>query len=102
MVMTVLEARVVADNWTALRESYEANASVLPPGIVESFLIQDAGDATLWRIVTVWRNREALDRMRESGETPTGVLIFRSANAEPSLTIFDIRANPRAPADSRR
>jgi quinol monooxygenase YgiN len=98
MVMTVLEAQVAADRWDALRRSYEARARLPDSGaIVESFLIQRTDDASTWRIVTVWRDQEALDAMRGSGETPTGVLIFRDADAEPRLTVFTIWANPRAP-----
>jgi hypothetical protein len=51
--------------------------------------------------VTVWRDRESLDAMRGSGEAPTGVLIFRDADAEPRLSIFNVLANPRAAAVSR-
>ncbi len=57
---------------------------------MQSFLIQNAKDEELWRILTVWQSQEALDAMRSSGETPRGVLIFRSAHAEPTLSIFKI------------
>lgn len=97
MVMTILEAQVAPERWDALRASYEARARLPESGsIVESFLIQGTEDSNTWRIVTVWRDREALDAMRSSGETPTGVLIFRDADTEPRLTIFTVRANPRA------
>jgi quinol monooxygenase YgiN len=97
MVMTILEAQVAPERWDALRESYEARARLPESGsIVESFLIQGTEDSNTWRIVTVWRDREALEAMRSSGETPTGVLIFRDADAEPRLTIFTVKANPRA------
>jgi hypothetical protein len=97
MVMTILEAQVPSERWDALRASYETRARLPESGaIVESFLVQGAEEASTWRIVTVWRDREALDAMRGSGETPTGVLIFRDAGAEPRLTIFTVWANPQA------
>lgn len=97
MVMTILEAQVSPERWDALRESYETRARLPESGaIVESFLIQATEAADTWRIVTVWRDREALEAMRNSGETPTGILIFRDADAEPHLTVFTVRANPRA------
>jgi len=102
MVMSVLEAHVPPANWDALRQSYEARARVLPPQIVESFLAQSVADSTIWRILTVWRSREALDQVRQSGETPTGVLIFRDAGAEPALTIFTVWANPHAESEPAR
>lgn len=96
MVMTILEAQVARERWDALRESYEARARLPASGsIVESFLIQATDDPSTWRIVTVWRDREALEAMRSSGDTPTGILIFRDADAEPRLTVFNVWANPR-------
>lgn len=97
--MTILEARVAPDRWDALRDSYEARARLPESGaIVESFLVQELEEPNTWRIVTIWRDREALEAMRGSGETPTGVLIFRDADAEPRLTVFTVWSNPRAGA----
>ena len=101
MVMTMLEAQVPPERWDDLRASYEARARLPESGaILESFLIQGTENTSVWRIVTVWRDREALEAMRSSGETPTGVLIFRDAEAQPRLTIFNVLANPRAAAAS--
>jgi hypothetical protein len=98
MVMTMLEAHVETDRWEALRAAYEARADLSGPGpIVESFLIQGVEEPNTWRIVTVWRDRESLAAMRASGETPTGVLVFRDAGAEPRLSVFTVAANPRSP-----
>lgn len=103
MVMTMLEAQVAADRWETLREAYEARARLPASGdIVESFLIQGVQDPRTWRIVTVWRDREALEAMRSSGDTPAGVLIFRDAGAEPVLTVFTVWANPRSVAGPGR
>jgi quinol monooxygenase YgiN len=102
MVMTILEARVSPERWEALRASYAERARLSEEGpVVESFLVQADDDPETWRIVTVWRDRESLEAMRASGETPTGVLIFRDADAEPRLSIFTVFANPRAANDSR-
>ena len=55
----------------------------------QSFLVQDIADPTLWRIITLWESREALEEMRKQG-TPGGVLMFRSVGTEPELTIFGV------------
>lgn len=96
MIMSVLEARVPPERWDALRQSYGTRAQSLPPQIVESFLVQDTADSSVWRIVTIWRSRDALEEVRRSGETPTGVLIFRDAGVQPTLTLFTVWANPRS------
>ena len=90
MVMTILEARVAKDNWDALEQAYQQGAQYKDAGLVQSFLIHSSKETELWRILTLWQSQEALDAMRSSGETPRGVLMFRSALAEPVLSIFQV------------
>lgn len=90
MVMTILEAHVAKENWAALEGAFNKASQYHDAGLERSFLIHSLKEADLWRILTVWSSREALDKMRGSGETPRGVLIFREANAEPTLSVFDI------------
>lgn len=92
MIVTMLEARVDKDQVSNLIDSFQDAAHPLPPPIVESFLLGEPG-GDLWRIVTVWESREALDGYRTSVETPGGVLIFRSAGAEPTLTLLETAAH---------
>ena len=90
MVLTILEAQVPPGREPQLRAAFDAAAAVaLPAGLVRSELLCDARDPTHWRIQTWWTSRDALDAMRQAG-TPEGVLMFRSAGAEPALSIFDV------------
>jgi heme-degrading monooxygenase HmoA len=93
MIVTVLEARVAADKWNALTEAYEKALTALDPGIEETFLAHGLADPAVWSIFTVWRDRNALNAIRDSGETPRGILIFRSADAEPTLALYNIAAH---------
>ncbi len=93
MVTTILEAHVNPDKWAALEQAYKEAILKLDRGIVETFLLHSPKDPTLWQIVTVWESRAALDEMRNSGETPRGVVIFRAAAAEPVLSIFDVASH---------
>ena len=90
MVMTVLEAQVVADQVETLERAYRDGTVEVPPDIVETFLVRDTGQTSLFRIVTVWSSREALDRMRASGVTPKGVQMFEAAGAVPELSVLDV------------
>lgn len=92
MVMTVLEASVDRQNWQSLESVFASEVKTLDPGIVQTFLVQSKSDPMHWRIMTVWESQEALNAMRQSGETPRGVVMFRAANAEPKLSVFDIVA----------
>jgi quinol monooxygenase YgiN len=91
MVVTVLEANVPTGKESALQAAFQAATSqALPAGLMRTDLLRDARDATRWRIQTLWASREALDAMRSAGGTPAGVLMFRAADAEPALSIFDV------------
>ena len=98
MVMTILDAQVAADKWEALEQAYNENIKRRDPGLVETFLLHNSKEPEQWRIATLWASRQALDTMRASGATPTGVLIFRVAGAEPVLSIFDVVSTLPAPA----
>lgn len=93
MVLTILEAYVDSEKWAALEQAYQASANALPPPITQTFLMQSSADPTLWQICSLWRSREALEEYRRSVDTPGGVLIFRAAGAEPTLSVFDVRAH---------
>ncbi|HEX6270377.1 MAG TPA: antibiotic biosynthesis monooxygenase [Anaerolineales bacterium] len=93
MVVTILEAHVRAENWNALQDDYKKRTVRLPSQMLQTFLLQDTADQTLWRIISVWKSRAALDEMRNSGETPAGVVMFHNAGAEPKLSIFNVPAS---------
>ncbi len=90
MVMTILEARVEPQNWEKLQSQFYSEVQTLDPGIIQTFLVRSKSEESLWRIITLWSSQAALDLMRASGETPRGVAIFHSADAQPTLSIFDI------------
>lgn len=92
MVITILEAQVAPEKASILEATYQQALEHLDAGIVQTLLLQSTKDPTLWQIVTRWESRAALDAMRQSGETPRGVLIFRAAGAEPRLSVFRVAA----------
>ena len=91
-IITFLEARVSEEKWDNLRNAYRAVKAKQPALMpLQSFLLQMKEDPKLWRIVTVWESMEVLQKMRSSGETPAGILVFREAGAEPTLSIFETK-----------
>lgn len=99
MVMTVLDGNVEPGRESALESAYAAAAASgnRPPGLVRSELLRDAFDPTHWRIQTWWVSRQALEAMRNSG-TPAGILMFRAAGAEPTVSVFEVRESLPAAA----
>jgi hypothetical protein len=96
MVITILEATVEPANIDVLQATYQNAVEHLDEGIVQTLLLHSLKDRAIWQIVTIWENRLALEKMRQSGVTPRGLLIFRAANAEAALTIFDVVAQGKA------
>jgi hypothetical protein len=96
MVITILEAAVEPANVDVLQVTYQNAVEHLDEGIVQTLLLHSLKDIKIWQIVTIWENRQALEKMRQSGITPRGILIFRAANAEPTLTIFDVVSQGKA------
>ncbi len=96
MVLTILEARVAPEKAQRLHDAYSQGIQHLDAGIVQTFLLRNAKDPALWQIATLWKDREALDAMRRTGETPRGVVMFRAAGAEPVLSILEVAAHAEA------
>jgi hypothetical protein len=94
--MTILEAQVAAEKWGVLEQTFNEAVVKLDPGLTQTFLLHNSREPNMWRIATVWASRQALDTMRQSGATPTGVVIFRAAGAEPVLSIFDVTSSAAA------
>jgi quinol monooxygenase YgiN len=96
MVLTILEATVAPERAADLRAAFRNAGTEVPAGLVRSHLVSSAADPTRWRIETLWASRDALTAMRQAG-TPAGVLMFRAAGAEPSLSVYDVAATIEAP-----
>ena len=97
MVLTVLEATVVPERAADLQAAFRDAAADVPAGLVRSHLVSAAADPTRWRIETLWASREVLAAMRQAG-TPAGVLMFRAAGAEPTLSVYDVAFTIEAPS----
>lgn len=96
MVMTVLEGRIDPKKSMALKAAYISGIDNLPPQIHQMCLVNSLIDPTLWQIITIWRSNEALEEMKRYG-TPSGVLMFRAAGVEPTLTQFEVASYIRGP-----
>ncbi|MBI2607457.1 MAG: hypothetical protein HYW51_01385 [Candidatus Doudnabacteria bacterium] len=91
-IITILEAKVNEQKWDILQNAYRAvKENQSGPMPLQSFLLQMKEEPTLWRIISVWESIEVLQKMKSSGETPAGVLVFREAGADPTLSIFEAK-----------
>jgi heme-degrading monooxygenase HmoA len=90
MVLTQLEGKVANEHWHKLKQAYDEGLQQLPSFIYQTYLVQDDSDKDLWRILTIWHNRQDLEAYQASVETPQGVVMFRAAGAEPTLSIYEV------------
>jgi hypothetical protein len=91
MMMTVVEGRVPAERWADLEQSFSRIATKMPATLVHTFLTQESGDSTFWRLIGMWQSRADFDEYRASVETPSGLLVFREAGVEPTLKLFEVK-----------
>ncbi len=92
MIVTTLDATVDAGRVQDLESAYaEAAKQPRPDGLLYSRLLNDVREPARWRIETVWDSMASLTAMRGKG-TPAGVLMFRAAGAEPTLSVWDVKA----------
>lgn len=90
-IITILEANVDQENWETLRKAYQELGIKSKMRPHQSFLIQNKETPILWKIVSIWEDIESLQKVKQSGETPAGILIFRAAGAEPKLEVFEAK-----------
>ncbi len=90
-IVTILEANVSQENWENLQKTYQELGKKSEMRPTQSFLVQNKETPTLWRIISIWQDMESLQKVKQSGETPTGILIFRAAGAEPKLEVFEAK-----------
>jgi len=90
MIITQLEGKVSTDKQDILKNAFDKALLQMPSAIKASYLLQDKNDSDIWRVLTIWHSREALQAYRQSVEVPEGVLMFREAGSEPTLCINEV------------
>jgi hypothetical protein len=93
MMISIIEARVAKENWPLLEQAYLRSSEQTPPGLEQSFLIQNIEEEEVWRIITVWSGMDSLQQIQrsiEAGITPRGALMFQEAHAEPTHSVFEV------------
>jgi quinol monooxygenase YgiN len=89
-LVTVVSATVEPDRQQELMEGFRGLlAAPVPDGLLHTQLLQGANRT--WCIQSLWRDREALEKMRAGAEPPAAPRLFRALGAEPSLQIFEIK-----------
>ncbi len=92
LVLTEVSAVVAVEREAELLAAYrEVLTRPVPDGLVRTELL--SGQDGRWRIQTLWRDRAALDAMRESAQGPVAPRLFREVGADPRFALLDVAAH---------
>ncbi len=67
-----------------------ARMEPLPDGFISSTLLQNMKEKDIYKIQTLWKNMEALDKMRSTTQTPKAIELFQKVGAEPKVEIYEV------------
>jgi hypothetical protein len=99
-ILTVVSATVDPDREADLVAGFHnLLAALVPDGLMRTELLRNPTGG--WQIQTLWRDQEALDKMRTGSEPPAAPQLFRSVGADPSLQIFEVIVEHVSPPTSR-
>ena len=90
-VITVVEGKVPSSRVLEFEAAYASvRDQPKPPGWKKSMLLRDTKEEGLYRVSTLWENRQALEEMWKSTSVPVAIALFRKVGVEPNLRVFEI------------
>src|SRR5512136_704762 len=88
--VTVLEAQVGQDAVVRVAQAYAAELSSPPPEVHESFLVRSLTNPTLVRRISVWLNREAMQRSEATGRIREEMAVLEAVGARPTRYTYEV------------
>lgn len=86
-IMTVVSAVVSPDREADLTDGFRAiGETSMPDGLLRTELLR--GQQGIWRIQSLWRDRDALEAVRVSGQRPAAFELFERVGADHSHDFF--------------
>lgn len=89
-MMVIWEGLVPRERQAALLTAYAEGIEHAPPQITRHLIARDVDDPDVFRLVSFWESRAALNEYRLAVETPAALQMFRAAGAEPTRTIAEV------------
>ena len=86
-IMTVVSAVVAPDREAELTDGFRViSGTSMPDGLLRTELLR--GQQGTWRIQSLWRDRNALEAVRGSGQRPAALELFERVGADHSHGFF--------------
>ncbi len=90
-VTTVVQGEISSSSVEKFEKSFSAaKEEALPEGLVSTILLKNVRERGVYRIQTVWRSLEALEKMRSTTPTPKAFELFLKAGAKPTIDVYEI------------
>ena len=91
-VVTMVSGTIAAERVAEVKEQYQTATSLgLPAGMERTFLLR--AEESRVAILSVWRDRGAVDAMIASGEEPLARRLIREAGGEPEPVFWEALAS---------
>jgi quinol monooxygenase YgiN len=86
MIITIVEANLDHSKWDDLKAAFDQLVGDVPVQIIQSLLVQNVQSPDSWKLITLWKSREAFADYRNTAATsvPQGLALFRSVGVEPA------------------
>ena len=93
-VISIVEGKVPLSKIESFESSYEVlRHRPKPDGWMRSSLLKDSKKAGVYRIETVWEDRESFENMICSVPRPTPSELFENVGAKSTVEVFEITQN---------
>ncbi len=92
MFVVTMEAQVPPEQEERLTRAFAHVMKHRPDSVVQSMLMRDNLDPTLWRVLTVWDSREAADAYYVSNTNLPGAYVFHLSGLVPTATSSELIA----------
>lgn len=93
MFITIMAGNVAVENDETLKGRFSRELRHPPEGLLQSFLVQAQEDPLRWRVISVWRNREAYEHEHSGRLIDAIVEMFCDAGTTPDKMTFRVVEN---------
>jgi len=92
VVIITMEAHASEHEWETLTRAFKYAMKRRPKALLDSYLLQDSVDPTLWRVMSVWESEEALEAYAASSDIIPSAYAFEVLGIAPEASLGRVAA----------
>lgn len=90
MYLSILAGQVSHENWAKLEVTYGMALRYPPEGLSQSFLVHCVEDPGLWKMITLWKSKDAFELAKQNKQIDTCFDLFCNLSSIPHRTTFSV------------